>query len=231
LLKFALDNSEAIPGTEECALVLSFFFQGSGHELQRTPLGLYRSLLYQVLRQVPDVLPDLLEAFEQKLREKGEPGEKWQWERDELQRFFESSIPKVLKSHRVWLFVDALDECGEANAAELVEWFKSSLWGLPAVGFKRFCICVSSRPLAIPRLEGVFQISLEEENREDISTYVQSRLSTLPVWTVSTIPALIAARAEGVFMWARLVVKQVLDLKNEGEGAMEAIIRSNHMTL
>ncbi|KAL8310354.1 hypothetical protein RB597_010275 [Gaeumannomyces tritici] len=224
LLKYILNNRRPVPGD----LVLSFFFHGRGHELQRTPLGLYRSLLHQALSQIPDALPDLVNTFQKNRKESGELGEKWQWHPNELQRFFESSLPKVLETRPVWLFVDALDECGEQNAVGLVEWFQSLLQSSPSLGLQ-FRICFTCRHYPILTLEdGAFEICLEHQNREDISTYVRNQLSTFSKRTSPTIPALITAHAQGVFMWARLVVKQALDLERDGEplGVIEAAIRS-----
>jgi len=123
LVKYALDNH----GASDNAVVLSFFFHGRGDELQRTPLGLFRSLLHQVLGQAPDVLHDLVNKFETKCKENGQPGKDWHWHEGELWPFIESCLPKVSMTRPVWLFVDALDECGKDNAVRLVEIFKSSL--------------------------------------------------------------------------------------------------------
>ncbi|KAL8402589.1 hypothetical protein RB596_009093 [Gaeumannomyces avenae] len=219
LLKYALDSRERMPGPRD--LILSFFFHGRGDELQRTSLGLYRSLLHQVLSQVPDALPDFVDTFEKNCKEMGKPGDEWQWHLQELQRFFELSLPKVLKTRQVWLFVDALDECSKENAVDLAEWFESLLRN-------PFRICFACRHYPILALDCAFEICLENENRNDISVYVQDQLFAFHARSPSTIPALITVRAEGVFMWARLVVRQVLDLDREGEGlgAIEAAIQS-----
>ncbi|KAL8325255.1 hypothetical protein RB597_008492 [Gaeumannomyces tritici] len=225
LLKYVLDNG-AEQGAGDNTLVLSFFFHDRGHELERTPFGLYMSLLHQLLSQVPDALPDLVDTFEKNRKEIGQPGEKWHWHQEQLQRFFEQSLPNVLKTRSLWLFVDALDECGERNAVDLVKWFKSLLRNPRSFGLQ-FRICFTCRHYPILALDGAFEICLEKENRDDISAYVQDQLSAFHMRS-STIPALITARAEGVFMWARLVVRQVLDLDREGKGlgTIEAAIQS-----
>ncbi|KAL8410381.1 hypothetical protein RB596_000186 [Gaeumannomyces avenae] len=226
LLKYVLDN-----GAEQAAgdntLVLSFFFHDRGHELEKTPLGLYMSLLHQLLSQVPDALPDLLDTFEKNRKEIGQPGEKWHWHQEQLQRLFEQSLPNVLKTRSLLLFVDALDECGERNAVDLVKWFKSLLRNPRSFGLQ-FRICFTCRHYPILALDGAFQICLEDENRDDISAYVQNQLSAAHMRS-SSIAALITARAEGVFMWARLVVTQVLDLDRKGKG-LEAIEAAIHST-
>ncbi|KAH6981804.1 hypothetical protein BKA56DRAFT_549653 [Ilyonectria sp. MPI-CAGE-AT-0026] len=212
----------------ESDLILSFFFHGRGAGLQRTPLGLFQALLHQLLNEIPDTLQDLVATFQERCKTIGKPGVNWQWHPHELQRFFESSIPKVLMTRTVWLFVDALDECGGENAVNLVEEFKSLLQRLPPSGLKQFHICFTCRHYPILDLDGVFEICIENENRKDISTFVQDKLSSFRVRTSSTIPDLMTKRADGVFLWARLMVKQVLDLEREGIGLkqIEAKIRS-----
>ena len=217
LLRYALDNITETPNIGDRPFVLTFFFHGRGAELQRTPLGLFRSLLHQVLSQVPNALPDLVTHFQQQCDEVGKSDEKWQWHLRELQHFFKSSLPKILESRSVWLFVDALDECGERNAVSLVEEFKSMLYGLPSTG-SQFRICFTCRQYPILDLDHGFEICVEHKNGQDIETYIQAQLSAFRVRTSSTIPALITRRASGVFMWAHLVVKQVLDLERRGVG-------------
>ncbi|SPJ72133.1 uncharacterized protein FTOL_01861 [Fusarium torulosum] len=53
-----------MPNTGEGASILSFFFHGRGSELQKTPLGLFRSLLHQLLDQVSEALIGLVAIFQ-----------------------------------------------------------------------------------------------------------------------------------------------------------------------
>ncbi|KLU89688.1 hypothetical protein MAPG_08658 [Magnaporthiopsis poae ATCC 64411] len=215
LLKYALGNQASL---KDGSLVLSFFFHGRGVELQKTPLGLFRSLLHQVLSQAPDASPDLVGTFERNRKEIGQPGKKWEWHQEQLQSFFELSLSNVLRTRSVWLFIDALDECGKEHAVKLVEKFKSLLKSLPSrASSKQLRICFACRHYPVLDQDGVFEICLENENRKDISTYVQGSLSAFGVGTESPIPDLITARAEGIFLWACLVVKRVLELEREAE--------------
>jgi hypothetical protein len=218
LLRYTLDNIMNAPNIGDSAFVLSFFFHGRGDKLQRTPLGLFRSLLHQVLWNVPGALPDLVDTYEQRLKNMGEPEKNWRWHQNELRRFFESSLLKVLESRPVWLFVDALDECGEEDAVELAAKFTSFIQNLPSTGLERLHICFSCRHYPTLHPDNTSEICLEHENGQDISTYVQTRLSTLHDPTASMIPDLITKRASGIFMWARLVVERVLHLERAGEG-------------
>lgn len=225
LLKHALRNHEAGDG----ALVLSFFFHGRGGELQKSPLGFFRSLLHQILEKAPDALQDLVSVFESKCKGNGTPGADWRWHEGELRPFLQTSIPKVLRTRPVWLFVDALDECGKDNAVRLVGVFNSLMKNLQSqpVGLRQFHICFSCRHYPILDVgERGFEVCTEHENEGDISAFVDDKLDAFREGALSKIPDLITERARGVFMWARLVVEQMLDLERDGAGPakMEAAL-------
>lgn len=145
----------------------------------------------------------------------GEPGKKWHWHLRELQNSFQSSLQKVSDGYSIWLFVDALDECGKENAVGLIETFRSLLQHARSAGLQ-FCICVTCRHYPILDQNCEFEICLERENQQDTSTYVKAQFSKSHVLKESSIPALITERANGIFMWARLVVDQAVDLDNGG---------------
>ncbi|RSM09342.1 hypothetical protein CEP52_004133 [Fusarium oligoseptatum] len=83
---------------------------------KKNQLGLFRSLLHQVLSETPKELDKLVTTFEQRRHGIGRPGEDWTWKLDELRELFKWSILDVLRNRPVWIFVDALDESGAENA-------------------------------------------------------------------------------------------------------------------
>ncbi|TFB01142.1 Ankyrin repeat domain-containing protein 50 [Trichoderma ghanense] len=216
LLKYALSKQRDMPSARDGDLVLSFFFHGRGDALQRTPLGLFRSLLHQILKQIPEALSNLVDSYQEKLREMGAPPEAWQWHPEELWHFLEASLPRIVEIRPIWLFVDALDECGEADAVDLAMKFKSLLDSVSSTAAQGIHICFSCRHYPIPPdLEGAFEICVEYENGHDVSAYVRQKLSETSVRDASSIADLITARASGVFMWARLVLERVLRLERQ----------------
>ncbi|KAK0627855.1 hypothetical protein B0T14DRAFT_409740, partial [Immersiella caudata] len=217
LLKYAHKYIAEASKVGDRALILSFYFHGRGAEIQKTLVGLVRSLLHQILRQVPDVLSNLVDTFDKRQKEKGKPPEEWEWHPNELWDFFKSSLPKILQIRSIWLFVDALDESGEENARTLFWKFESALKTLPQACLP-FRICLACRHYPVLDQDCQFVVNPESSNQEDISTYVQSRFSTSDKLRQSAIPDLITGRANGVFMWARLVVDQALKLHSEGRG-------------
>jgi hypothetical protein len=134
-----------------------------------------------------------------------------------LQAFLKSSLPRILKRFPVILFIDALDECGEQPAVELIGHLKHLLSSLPPTD-SRFGIFFSCRHYPILELEDGLTILLDTENNADITTYVQDRFSTDPDHYIES---LISCRAQGVFMWAHLVVERVLRMKRRREPRAE----------
>ncbi|KAH7016248.1 ankyrin repeat-containing protein, partial [Microdochium trichocladiopsis] len=216
LIKYALRTLPSLYGTD--TLAFSFFFHGGGHELQRTPLGLFRSILHQLLKRVPGALPNLIDHFDGKRKTEGEPGEKWQWHLQHLQDFLKSALKRILKRFPVILFIDALDECGEQPARELIGQLKDLLSSLPSTD-SRFGICFSCRHYPILELDGGLTIRLDTENTQDIVTFVQAYCSRNRL--DADVGRLIISRAQGVSMWAHLVLKQVLQLDLQGESTAE----------
>ncbi|KAI8626567.1 ankyrin repeat-containing protein [Xylariaceae sp. FL1651] len=219
LLKYALQKAPNI--NEKNVITISFFFHGRGHELQRTPLGLFRSLLHQLLNRVPGALPDLVDKFEELQKTVGSPGEKWHWHQEQLRHFLETSLLRSLKRFSVMLFVDALDECGTEGAVKLIEFFKTLLKNL-GPSTTRFGICFTCRHYPILEKNLKLVISLESQNKDDIAKYVGDQLSALEIHH-DTYVSMITTRASGVFLWAHLVVKKVLELEREGR-AVKTII-------
>ncbi|KAK2591973.1 hypothetical protein QQS21_010345 [Conoideocrella luteorostrata] len=213
LLRYALKHAEATPNIRNGAVLASYFFHGRGTDLQRTPLGLFRSILHQVLTEVPNASPDLVATF----ISRQETSSEWQWHQNELQGFLKTSLTNVLESRHVWLFIDALDESGE-HARRLIENFQLLLKGISQNSFS-LRICFACRHYPILGGDSNVEICTEKENAQDISTYVQAKLSAAITSKVpNSISQAIINGASGVFMWARLAVELVQDRDCQGWG-------------
>ncbi|KAF4126369.1 Ankyrin Repeat [Geosmithia morbida] len=222
LLKHAIETYQ--PHQE--GLIFSFFFHNRGSELQKTPLGLFRALLHQVMSKIPAALPEFVDLFQEK--SKGPDGG-WEWDLEEIKPFFARALIRVLKSRPVWLFIDALDECSNNGAPALVAYIKSLYNNLPPAdgNMYPFHICYSCRPY--PGLDrGGFEICPERENRQDIASFVQDLLFSYCVKSSNELLNLMSRRALGNFMWARLVADQVVEFSrsSQHQGDMELQIES-----
>ncbi|KAK1982091.1 ankyrin repeat-containing protein, partial [Colletotrichum cereale] len=218
ILKYALQKVPYLYGADTVAL--SFFFHARGNELQRTQPGLFRSLLHQLLWQVPGALSDLVDEFRRKTKTEGKHKENWDWDLLPLQEFLESALPKVLTRFAVIIFIDALDECGESSAVQLIQYLKQLLTTTTPEQY-RLSICFSSRYYPVVNSKNGLNILLDKENQTDIITYVQTKFHEDPDVHIEN---LIAQHARGVFIWAQFVVDRVLQLKRQGEprGKIEA---------
>jgi hypothetical protein len=88
------------------AIGLYFYFNARGGQLEKSFLGLYRSLLVQLVQLVPKVAHEL-DALDT------------HFDLPQLQRILTSAILSL--DRQVWLFIDALDECQEVDVRDLIE--------------------------------------------------------------------------------------------------------------
>lgn len=212
LLRHLLQQIRSRGNSGEQSIVLSFFFHGRGTELQKSELGLFRSLLHQ-LHGVPVALSEVVDTFQHYCKTHGAQGEGWQWHLGELRTYFSSALLKALESRPVWLYVDALDECGEVAAKQLVNDFESILDIHSTRDLRNLHICFTCRHYPIFKPSFKYEINVESENTTDISTFVQRELSSLFREGDNSILNSVTSRADGVFLWAWLVVKKVAQLQ------------------
>ncbi|KAI1169676.1 nb-arc and ankyrin domain-containing protein [Nemania sp. FL0916] len=208
-------------------LILTHFFHGRGVELQKTPLGFFRSLMHQLLCRVPDGIPKALAEYNTKHHTMGDAGSGWQWHLRELKDMFKDAVLDILNYHSIWLFVDALDESDKANAVRLANDFETWIRETP-VGLK-FHICFTCRHYPVLLVHQTFEVCIEHENGEDINTYTADKLGTIQCRIPPTIMQLIIDRASGVFIWTRLVIERIIELEREGMGWAEIAAAIDHI--
>lgn len=196
-------------------IVSQYFFWHAGDDMQRSLHGLYRSILFDVLRQSPELIP-LVFPEQWSLLAAGaadEPAVTASLFRlPKIKESFHTLIKKCSgANHAVCLFVDGLDEYyGDSMdhwglAADLRTWSQQP----------NIKICVSSRPhtefLAIfPKSS---RIHLHAINAEDIEAYCRHEFEAnqhLGRAPPDDLVDRIVSRSEGVFLWARLVVRSLL---------------------
>ena len=201
IMKYA-SEAERDRGSLVCA---SFFFYGGGTLIQKNPLGLLRSLLHQIVQQVPSLLLELTHIFKRRRETDGTYGEKWNWHEMELQEFFESAVVEAAKTEAIRIYVDALDESGEQAATSLVTFFQGLAESLS--------ICFSCRHYPLIALEYGLEICVENENTQDIQTFVNHELNKEHY---ESIRDQIIWKSAGNFQWVKLVAVLVLNLARRG---------------
>ncbi|KAK5099543.1 hypothetical protein LTR70_002444 [Exophiala xenobiotica] len=192
LMKFAHCHAEINRAEHE--ILVSFFFNARGEELESSTIGMYRALLFQLLNKVAD-LQNLLNDFHFSSQHQGQ-GHAWTIE------------SLSLLQRRLKLFVDALDECDEQQVREMIEFFEDL--GQQARGNgSQLYICFASRHYPAIEVRSGRQLILEDEHghANDLAKYVQSHLRAGKGKFIEEVRTQILEKANGIFIWAVLVVE------------------------
>ncbi|KAH8893731.1 hypothetical protein GQ53DRAFT_599418, partial [Thozetella sp. PMI_491] len=207
LAKFAVTNKDARKLLQG-KTIISFFFNARGDELEKSTVGMYRSLLLQLFK----AHPQLLSAFDSLHLPRQLP--KRDWDIETLQELLELTVQR-LGSVNVACFIDALDECDEDQIRDMIDSFQrlGNISPRPA-----FHVFFASRHYPHISLEKGLEFILErqEEHSADITSYVNSKLMIGGGNTAQKIRAELQEKADGVFMWVVLVVDLLVKEHDRG---------------
>ncbi|KAF7516126.1 hypothetical protein PCG10_002464 [Penicillium crustosum] len=201
---------------------LDFFFTARGVEMQRTPLGMLRSLLNQIFVRDPTIRPQVREIYEQRCRQFGFGERKWQWPRTVLEELLASAILASAAKQRMTIFVDALDEAGTESAQQLAVYFQRLV---DRAERKKIAlqVYISCRHYPILESSQTVAIHVEDHNQGDIATYIKDMLLETEFGDASSqgmrevLVEELAQQAKGVFQWAYLIIPLIKQRVTEGE--------------
>ncbi|KID88416.1 NACHT nucleoside triphosphatase [Metarhizium guizhouense ARSEF 977] len=198
-----------------------FFFWTSGSRDQRSQTGLLRSLLHQLLSSNRELIPDAFPELWQKLRvmaTKERVQLSLEWPEKDLLSSFQNLMDAALPSRKICLFVDGLDEF-DGDHLTMINFFKHLGMGQHGHSIK---MCLSSRPWSV--FENAFEhavphMQLQDLTHADMLNYTADKLlENMPIRRLlKKQPALREAivddavqRADGVFLWVRLAVNELI---------------------
>ena len=219
LMKYLVDHSQTMEMLKAWAgasqlVTASFYFWNAGTPLQKSQDGLFRSLLYEILRQCPDLIRTVCaskSATFQPFENEVDP-----WTHEELRQAIGLLRERSKDQARFCFFIDGLDEYN-GHPDHIVEVLEN-LKKMPNLK-----LCVSSRPWNefVDAFGGGsdLQLALEELTREDIKKYVGDTLETSPHFKAlkskdersQDLVHQIVDQAQGVFLWVVLVVRSLLN--------------------
>lgn len=202
-----------------------FFFWGSGSKSQMSLEGLLRSLLWQILKAFPDLTLPVFDggpSIHQNRRSSSRNNMIGVWTKDRLQRALKDVIRQLEASCCLCFFIDGLDEFDQDDD-EMIELVYDVI-STTTTGVK---VCLSSRPYK--RFEVAFgssaKLRLQDLTYDDIDRFVTDKFQQVPQLQSMTRDYLdemnqlkreIVEKAQGVFLWVSLAVKeQIRGLKNE----------------
>jgi hypothetical protein len=208
LMKFALANARK---TLKDKTVISFFFNARGENIENSTIGTYRSLLVQLLEQ----LPALQCIFESLGRSAWSSGTEHEWGVETLKTLLEQAVQN-LGGASVVCFIDALDECEERQIRDMIQFFER----ITGICFQ---VCFSSRHYPHITIKRGLELVLEgqEGHTQDITNYLESELKIGKSKVAQQIRDKLQDKASGVFMWVVLVV-DILNQEHD-RGRMHAL--------
>lgn len=211
--------------------IASFFFWNSGTREQRSQSGFLRAILYEVLSQHPELLPNVLpwqwaKRYSRLASEKPILSDQTRddWPMSRLKEAFAKLCEQKTFEMKICIFLDGLDEY-EGDHESIAELFGEITTTSPDIK-----ICVSSRPLLV--FGEIFSsrpsLRLQDLSLQDIKFYVNENLrkhrrfrqllEKEPIKAPQLVKDIVG-RADGVFLWVRLVV----DSLREGLGNHDEI--------
>ncbi|KAF2677498.1 hypothetical protein K458DRAFT_319518, partial [Lentithecium fluviatile CBS 122367] len=221
LMKHLVHNSRSHLSSSHNLVIVDYFFWVGGTDLQRSQEGLLRSLLYDILRQNPQLMKRILPDAWQDVSSRLAGGvatlhlaRRCQaWTRGELLEAFHQLSTINDWDTKLLIFIDGLDEY--AGDHEDLIW---TICNLTKLDVK---ICVASRPWNI--FEDAFgsnlkrKLYLQDLNKDDMQRYVDDNLRRQPNFQrlersqADEIVGEIVGKSQGVFLWVHLVVRSLVE--------------------
>ncbi|KAI1322666.1 hypothetical protein F5Y16DRAFT_30590 [Xylariaceae sp. FL0255] len=206
LMKFLLrQRRKDIRRAESNEVLISFFFNARGHDLGKTTLGLFRSLLFQLLKSRTEL---------QFVLDDEDDVEHHDWTVGSLKDHFKTAVEHLLETTDATLvcLIDAIDEWQETQIHEMLLFFD--------IQSVRFRICFASRHYPKIEIPGL-HIVLETQggHGEDIASYLNGNLSFGSAYEdkASEIRSYVKTKASGIFIWVALVVRILNDDYRSGD--------------
>ena len=187
-------------------LTPSFFFWNAGTQMEKSTEGILRSLVYQVLEKYPTLISLIgdVSSHENGLTYCGSIPV---WTERRLRAISQTAMAQTQRKARICIFIDGLDELSGDQEALITL--------IENVQTQDVKLCLSSRPHRSynEAFEASHKLRLQDLTEPDIKTYVSDKMPRLAqngsVGEVRRLFDDIVRKAEGVFLWVELVVKDL----------------------
>lgn len=222
--------------TDNFWVVAGFFFHDRGTTAQKSTEGFLCEVLYQIIHHQKQLFVLIYSIFARILEQKGESpncsvslADGWTLEnlRDALELIGRKSTNEV----NICLFVDALDE-HDGNHRELVLILRNIAQFTDNPAF-RVRLALAGRPENVFKtaFQGCPGFSIHEYTTDDIRHYAADRIKADMPGELSigyeeglrNLVETIVREAQGVFLWVRLVVNEIVEGICEGD-TMEELV-------
>ena len=199
-------------------MIVEFFYSARGGDDQQGHIWMLRSILYQLLLQVPGLWADYREGF-------GEFRQSAAWDLKSLQQIFSNLGTKYDRQIPLisFIIVDAMDESEESRRQEIVQMLQNATKNnATSIIFKIF---VASRPNTkiAHILRNCHYMKLEDETHGDVVEYVNAETKRIAVDILNRdssdirfVAEELIRRSKGVFLWVKLVLTELEENAMDG---------------
>ncbi|KAJ9656169.1 hypothetical protein H2198_005131 [Neophaeococcomyces mojaviensis] len=194
-------------------ITISYFFNGRApSDLEKSSLGLYRSLVSQILSKLPQVAKPFLNDF----ATKEQHGNVEVWTELELKSFLLDVVTSRQLGQTWNIFVDALDEGSEDDVRQMVAYLEKLAASALSLS-SPLRICLSSRHYPHISIRKGLQIVLEDQDEHinDIRIYLQDMLDL----ELHGLGEEVCRKSAGIFLWVVVVVRMLNAENDEGGDA------------
>ena len=222
LMKYIISNQQTRERLKEWAgqnklLSPYFFFWNVGTQLQKSHTGMLRSLLHSILTHYNDLIP----AVYPTLYAEGIPISNYEPPSYvELKGAFERLKVRSASFLRICIFIDGVDEF-EGDHRDMSTF-------LCSIASSAIKVVVSSRPInaCLNVFKSCPTLRLQDLTQDDMSVFIRDRLNTHSMMAelriesperAATLEAEIQEKAEGVFLWVRIVTGLLLRGLDDGD--------------
>ena len=200
------------------SVIAAFFFNARGSEIEKSPTGLFRTLLHALCQHISALRAIVMKVYH---RNQALLNPSWEWQSYELKELLSSVVTtSILGQRNLILCVDALDECDLIGAKSVIQFFEN-LASSSIVEGTKFNVCLSSRYWPIFSIQHCFKTRVELENHGDIASYIQQHMKTMQAVVndssqLAVLEAKLKNKANGTFLWVVLVVQELLAAHENG---------------
>jgi hypothetical protein len=211
---------------------LYFFFQRSNREADGTAISALRTIINQLLQQLPVLLPIALHRYES-LSARGHF--EWSWE--SLCTMIDAMFDQISSGSQVYIILDAMDECEDDSKQLVLDWACGLVndryySAVPTAGRPVTRVLITSRPDE-GILDRLYQFAIieitESDTSKDMQAMIRSRVEdfcsrrSLDFEAKASITRFLDDNAHGMFLWVVLVLE---DLACRDERLSDAVIAS-----
>jgi hypothetical protein len=204
LMKLLFEEAKLNAKGNPLQITLSFFFLARGTIEEKSTIGLYRSLLHQLFEkalELRDSLEWLTPGGARGIQRNG-------WHEEALKQTL-AHVIQNLGSRLLTLFIDALDECNQNQAAGMIDFFEE-LCDRARDSQVQLQICFSSWHYPTIIIQKGLEITLEDEigHAEDIKQYIISKLKLGKSKSkqAELLRSEILEKSSMIFLWVVLVI-------------------------